>query len=91
MGTIGARKARVIAGHVETVLAIELLCAAQGMSLRRPLTASKATEAAIECVRKHVPDMTEDRVLHHDIEAVAELIRQGDIVTAVEQRIGALN
>ena len=37
MGTIAARKARTIADHVETVLAIELLCAGQGLDLRAPL------------------------------------------------------
>src|SRR5208337_4529221 len=34
MGTIGARKARTILQNVRRVLAIELLCAAQGLDLR---------------------------------------------------------
>jgi len=34
MGTIGARKARAILKNVRNVLAIELLCAAQGLDLR---------------------------------------------------------
>ncbi|MCA9538827.1 MAG: histidine ammonia-lyase [Myxococcales bacterium] len=90
MGTLAARKARRIAEHVETVLAIELLCAAQGMHLRRPLTANRGIEAALRCLRAEVPPLDEDRVLHPDIAAAAELIRSGRLVAAVEAEIGPL-
>lgn len=91
MGTIAARKARYIAEHVETVLAIELLCAAQGMELRRPLTANAGVEAAVACIRDVVPPLTADRLLHPDIEAVTELVRSGALLTAVEAAAGALD
>src|SRR4029079_15581423 len=38
MGATAALKLATIHDHVRTVLAIELLCAAQGIDLRRPLT-----------------------------------------------------
>ena len=38
MGATAALKLATIHDHVRTVLAIELLCAAQGLDLRRPLT-----------------------------------------------------
>ena len=84
MGTIAARKARNIAEHVEYVLAIELLCAAQGMHIRRPLKASPAIEAAIACIREHVPALDTDRNINPDITTVAELIRSGTLVRRVE-------
>ena len=37
MGTIAARQAEQILHNVETVLAIEFLCAAQGLDFRQPL------------------------------------------------------
>jgi histidine ammonia-lyase len=70
MGTLAARKARVVAEHVEIVLAIELLCAAQGMYLRRPLTADAGIEAAIACIRERVPPLMGDRLLYPDISSI---------------------
>jgi len=84
MGTIAARKARHIAEHVEYILAIELLCACQAMSLRRPLKASPPIEAAIHLLRQSVPEMTEDRYLQPDIEASLHLIQSGILADTVE-------
>ena len=42
MGATAALKLAMIHDHVRTVLAIELLCAAQGIDLRRPLTHDEA-------------------------------------------------
>lgn len=91
MGTIAARKARHVAEHVETVLAIELMCAAQGLDLRRPLRSSPGVEAAFAVIRTAVPILREDRVLHRDIAAIAALVRDGRLVNAVESAIGPLN
>jgi histidine ammonia-lyase len=91
MGTIAARKARNIAEHVEYVLAIELLCAAQGMHLRRPLKASVGVEAAITCIREVVPPLAEDRNINPDINAIAELIRSGLLVQRVEDASSPIN
>lgn len=91
MGTIAARQARHIAEHLETVLAIELLCAAQGLHLRRPLQANPGIEAAVAAIRTRVPPLDEDRTLHHDIDAVRRLIHEGAIVDAVESAVGPLD
>ena len=90
MGTIAARQARYVAEHLEAVLAIELLCAAQGLHLRRPLTASPGVEAAVGAIRHHVPPLDEDRILHHDITTVRALVRDGTIIAAVEAVLGTL-
>ncbi|MEE2788248.1 MAG: histidine ammonia-lyase [Myxococcota bacterium] len=91
MGTIAARKCRQIIEHAETVLGIELLCAAQGMSLRRPLRASDASEAALTIIRAHVPPLDEDRVLFENIDVARQLVRDGSILDAVESVIGPLH
>lgn len=90
MGTWAARKARQVCGNVETVLAIELLCAAQGLDCRRPLVSSPAVEAAYACVRSVVPPLDADRALYGDIERVTELVRGGALIEAVEAAVGAL-
>ena len=46
MGATARSSSRTIDDHVRTVLAIELLCAAQGLDLRRPLRTTRPLEAA---------------------------------------------
>ena len=91
MGTIAARKARSILEHVEMVLGIELMCAAQAIDLRRPLKASHAIEAAHAHVRAVIPALDNDRFLQQDIEACCELIRSGTLVETVENVVGPLD
>jgi histidine ammonia-lyase len=83
MGATAALKLAMIGDHVRTVLAIELLCAAQGIDLRRPLRSTAVIEAVHATIRKHVPAMMTDRVLSTDIAAVRKLIDDGLIVDAV--------
>jgi len=84
MGSIAARKTREILRNVELIVAIELLCAAQGIDHRGASRAGRGTNAAHLLIRKKVPMLKEDRVLSKDIEAIVELIRSGDIVDSVE-------
>ena len=91
MGTIAARKARQILDHAETVLGIELLCAAQGMTLRRPLTASAAGEAIMQAVRAVIDPLTDDRILHTDIAKAVALLRSGTLLDKVNEAIGTLD
>jgi histidine ammonia-lyase len=77
MGMTGAIKLRNIVEHTERVLAIELMCAAQALELRRPLKSSQKIERAYEEIRKVVPRLERDRVLAPDIEAMSHAIRGG--------------
>jgi len=76
-----ATKLRRLLRNVEQVLAVELMCAAQGIEFRRPLRGSRAVEAAHAEVRSHVPSLTTDRVLGPDIERLALAIMQGRFAT----------
>jgi histidine ammonia-lyase len=82
MGATSALKLSQIHDHVRTVLAIELLCAAQGIDLRRPLKTTAPLEAVHAAIRKVVPPMMTDRPLSPDIEAVRVLIDDGTLIDA---------
>ena len=79
MGMTGAIKLRQIVEHVERVLGIELMCAAQALEFRRPLKSSRRIEEAHAVIRGVVPRLERDRVLSGDIESMAEAIRGGKL------------
>jgi len=69
-----AWKLRRIIGNLRNVLAIELLCAMQGIDYRRPLRSSAAVERAYRTVRDLVPMMERDRAVSPDILLIADAI-----------------
>lgn len=69
MGMTSALKLRRIVGNVETMLAIELICAAQGLEYRHPLRPGKGVQHAVEIVRRHVAPLEADRPISADIRA----------------------
>ena len=75
MGMTGALKLRAIVEHVERVVAVELMCAAQALEFRRPLRAGRQVEQGYDAVRSLVPPLAEDRVLGPEIEKLAEAVR----------------
>jgi histidine ammonia-lyase len=83
MGATSALKLSQIHDHVRTVLAIELLCAAQGIDLRRPLRTTARLEKIHAVIRARVPAMMVDRPIAPDIRAVRELIDDGSLLAAV--------
>jgi histidine ammonia-lyase len=83
MGSISARKLWTVVRNVESVLAIELLCAAQGIDLLRPLRSSSTLERVVSCIRAQVPFAEQDRVLYHDMEAVRVLVSSGAIAACL--------
>jgi histidine ammonia-lyase len=85
MGVTAGLKARQILRNAETVVAIELLCAAEGIDFRRPLRSSAPLEAAHTLVRSAVPHLTGDRILYPDIGAVAAMVRDGSLARAVSE------
>lgn len=88
MGATSALKLAMIHDHVRTVLAIELLCAAQGVDLRRPLTTTTPLEAVHAAIRARVPAMMVDRPIAPDIASVRALIDDGSLLAAAA-RAGA--
>jgi len=83
MGPIAARKTVEILRNVEYIVAIELLCTAQGIFFRGAEKLGKGTKSAYSLLRKYVPVLKEDRMLSKDIEKVAELVRSGRLAEIV--------
>jgi len=75
MGMTGALKLRQIVQNLELILAIEMMCAAQGLDYRQPLLPSATVARAHTAIRAVVPHLGQDRIPAPDIEAVAKLIR----------------
>lgn len=90
MGVTSGRKLHEVLSNLKYVLAVELLCATQGLEFLKPLKSSKPLEAVYQLVRKHVRPLDEDRVLNKDIENLAEMISRHEIINAAESQIGKL-
>jgi histidine ammonia-lyase len=90
MGWSAARKLRRAISGLTRVLAIEILTAARGLELRRPLTPAPATAAVVATLREQVAGPGPDRFLAPEIEAAVALVTSGAITAAVESAIGPL-
>jgi histidine ammonia-lyase len=81
MGPIAARKALEILRNTQLIVAIELLCAAQGIEFRGAKKLGKGTRLAYLLVREKVAPLKDDRVLLDDIESIVELVRSERFTT----------
>lgn len=88
MGVTAALKAVQILRNVQSVLAIELLCAAAGIEYRRPLTAGTALEAVHQLIRSEVPRLDTDRILYPDIRCVTTMVADGRVRSAAHEVLG---
>ncbi len=61
------------------VIAVEILCACQAIDLRAPLASSPPLMRALKTVRERVPTLVDDRPPAPDLEAIAEIIRDGQL------------
>lgn len=85
MGASAARHARTVLGHVQQILAIELLCAAQALDLRlatlgaggvAPVPGTGVAEA-LERIRGRVAPLGDDREPGPDLAAMLAIVREG--------------
>lgn len=76
-GPRAAAKARRALELTRTVVAVELLCAAQALDDHRPLRSGRRVELAHERIRQVVAPLDADRPLTGDITALATLIADG--------------
>jgi histidine ammonia-lyase len=90
MGWGAGRKLWEVLANTARVLAVEVVCAVEGIEHRRPLRPGTGTAAAAGVVRSVVPALEADRPPGPAIEAVAALIRSGSLQDAVAGAIGSL-
>lgn len=86
MGTHAAHKLSAVVRNTRLVLAIEALCAAQGLDLLGA-TGAPGVEEARRVIREHVPALARDRVLAPDIERIADVIARELLLAAVRVRL----
>jgi len=90
MGARAAVKCLRVLENAETVLAIEMMCAAQAMDFRAPLRGGIGPQLARDEVRKQVAHADADRLFGEDIQVSLSLLRSERVSRAVEQRLGEL-
>ena len=66
------------------VLAIEAICAAQALDLRRPLLPGVGSRAAHTLLRSRIPHLAGDRELSSELEVTAALLHEGQLEAAAE-------
>ena len=76
MGMSGARRLDRMLHNLRHVVAIELLCACQGIDLLAPLQTGTLARKAYDAVRAKSSKVLEDRPLSAEIQSVAALIAQ---------------
>jgi histidine ammonia-lyase len=77
MGMSGARRLERMLVNLRHTIAIELLCACQGIDLLAPLRTGTLATKAYEAVRAKSAKVIEDRPLAPEIEAVSRLVDGG--------------
>ena len=93
MGATAVRKAKQVLRHVETIVAIEMLAAAQGIDFRRRtmqvngLGLGKGTAVSYNLIREKVPFLERDTFLAPHIEQVRKLVASGAIKEMVEAEL----
>jgi histidine ammonia-lyase len=84
MGMSGARRLERMLQNLRNILAIELLCACQGIDLLAPLQTGTLAKKAQETVRAVSSKVTADRPLAPDVNAVAALVGSGAIAKILQ-------
>ena len=90
MATFAARRLQNMLRNSEYIIAIELLAAAQGIEFLRPLKSSDVLERVLQLVRSVSAAMMQDRSLAPDMEAVRDLIAQGQVALVGESQVSEL-
>src|SRR4029077_9257999 len=75
-----ALKMKMVVANLERILAIEFLCAAQGIDYLRPLKAGVSVEEAYQYIRRTISHVSTDRVLSNDIERMITIMRETDFI-----------
>jgi len=84
MGATSALHLLEVMDRAATVLAIEALCAAQGLDFRAPMRPGSGVARAHALVRSVVPHLDADRPPAPDIEAVRALVVDGRLLASAD-------
>jgi histidine ammonia-lyase len=79
MGANAATKAYRVVNNLYSILAIEMITAAQALTFRRPLKTSPVLENWVNTFRKHVSFIEDDRILHNDMIRAEKFLKEFDL------------
>ena len=79
MATWAARRLGEMTDNARTIVALELLAAAQGVDFHRPLKCSGILEQIWSTLRNEVPFFDKDRFFAPDLESAKALVSRGNI------------
>ena len=89
MAAHGARRLERMNENLRRILAIECLCAAQGIEFRAPLQTSARLQEVMVHLRSDIPSLEGDRYMAGDLEMAARLVQSGTIAaSASDLRLG---
>jgi histidine ammonia-lyase len=91
MGFTAAMRTRSSVDDLRRVLAVEAVCAAQGLDLRAPLRPGPATGALLASLRARVPSLDADRVLAGDLLEACAWLESGAWRAALDDASVALS
>lgn len=88
-----ARKAATVVANTRYIVGVEMLLAAQALTMTESLlpgfVLGAGTQAAYDEVRRQIPACLEgDRWFHHDIDVAHSFVASGSVRAAVEKKIG---
>lgn len=87
MATFAARRLKDMAENTAGILAVEYLCAAQGIDFRKPLRTSPPLERAVSELRNTVPFYRKDRLQSPDMEEAKRIIEKGYLDSILDHNI----
>ncbi len=90
MGTIAARKFKLILDNVQNIVAMEFLSGTQALDFLLPLKPASTVLAAYQKIREQVPFAKEDRVFANDITLIRNMISSGELSKVIEKSVGPL-
>lgn len=80
MAAHGARRLKRMNENLNTILGVELLCAAQGIEFRAPLETSPVLQTVMKTIRSEVAALGQDRYMADDMKRVTRLISTGQLI-----------
>ncbi len=86
-----ASKCYEIAKLAQEIVSIELLVSAQAFELREQISQKQGSpilRQVVKVIRRHVPILENDRIIHKDIKNIVKLVESGGIVNLVEEVLG---
>ena len=84
MAAHAARRLERMNSNLNVILGVELVCAAQGIEFRQPLKTSLPLQNVIASIRQKISSLEGDRYMAPDLEAAAEMVADGRLLSGFE-------